>query len=409
MKSVLYVTTTFPTLAAFLENEVHRLHQRGVNVRVLTLRGVGTSYQPEHAVLVPLTRAIGSPLDPGGWLALLGWLVRRPHVLVPSVARMLWASRGSLYALAGHVGYLPATARVASLVEREGFERVHGAWAHFPASVAWLASRLAGVRFSMAAHAGSDLYRTQAFLADKVQAADFTVCCVRGNGDMLRRLAPAAADRVIWLYHGVDLRRFGAVQRVREAEPLLLCVGRLSPPKGFDDAIAALGRLARRGLAARLVIVGDGPEHAKLAQLAADEGVADRVTFTGALTHDQILPLYAKAWVLLAPSKVLANGRRDGIPNVIVEAMAAGLPCVGTRAAGLEEAVVEGVTGRLANPADPDSLADAIEPLIRDGALADQLGAGARGSALSQFDVDANFERLFALFRGETPPAGVPR
>lgn len=403
MKSVLYVTTTFPTLAAFLENEVHRLHQRGVHVRVVTLRGVGTEYQPEHAALVPLTRAVGSPLDPGSWLALLGWLVRRPHVLVPSVLRMLWASRGSLYALAGHVGYLPAAARVASLVEREGFERVHGAWAHFPASVAWLASRLSGKRFSMAAHAGADLYRTQAFLAEKAEAADFTVCCVRGNAEMLRRLAPRAADRIEWLYHGVDLARFGAVERRRAAEPTLICVGRLSPPKGFDDAIVAVSRLVARGLAPRLVLIGDGPERARLEALASESGVADRVSFAGALTHAQLVPHYASAWALLAPSKVLSNGRRDGIPNVVVEAMAAGLPCVGTRAAGLEEAVVEGRTGRLANPNDPDSLADAIEPLLRDPAAVDALGESARRSALGGFDVERNFERLHALFRGERP------
>jgi glycosyltransferase involved in cell wall biosynthesis len=401
MKSVLYVTTTFPTLAAFLENEVHRLHQRGVRVRVLTLRGVGAEYQPEHAGLVPLTRAVGSPADPGAWLALLEWLVRRPHVLVPEVLRMLWASRGSAYALAGHVGYLPAAARVARIAEREDFERVHGAWAHFPASVAYLAARLTGRRFSMAAHAGSDLYRTQAFLAEKAAAADFTVCCVRGNAEMLRALAPAAAARVVWLYHGVDLARFGAVTRARDAEPLLLCVGRLSPPKGFDDAIEAVARLHRRGLSPRLVLVGDGPERARLEQRAADAGVAGHVQFAGALTHDQLLPWYARAWALLAPSKVLSNGRRDGIPNVVVEAMAAGLPCVGTRAAGLEEAIVEDRTGRLANPGDPDSLADAIEPLLRDPATAERLGASARGSALAGFDVDANFERLYALFRGE--------
>ena len=238
MKSVLYVTTTFPTLAAFIENEVQRLHARGVRVRVLTLRGVGREYQPAFAPLVALTSAVGSPADPRSWLELLGWLVRRPHVLVPCTLRMLWASRGSAYALAGHLAYLPAAARVASLAERGDFERIHGAWAHFPASVAWLASRLANKRFSMAAHAGADLYRTQAFLADKVREAEFTTACVRGNAEMLRRLAPGG--RVEWLYHGTDLARFGSIVRARAAAPELLVVGRLAAGKGFDDAVAAV-------------------------------------------------------------------------------------------------------------------------------------------------------------------------
>lgn len=398
MKSVLYVTTTFPTLAAFIENEVKRLHARGVRVRVLTLRAVCTEYQPEHAPLVALTSPVGSPLAPAGWFALLGWLFRRPHVLVPGVLRMLWASRGSAYALAGHLAYLPAAARVASLAEREGFERVHGAWAHFPASVAWLAAKLANKRFSMAAHAGADLYRTQAFLADKARAADFTCCCVRGNAEMLRRLAPGA--KVEWLYHGTDLARFGAIVRARAAEPTLLVVGRLALGKGFDDAVLALAELARRGLRPRLVVVGDGPERERLGTLAREGGVEAQVEFLGSLTHDQIVPLYAAAWLLLAPSKVLANGRRDGIPNVVIEAMAAGVPVVGTRAAGLEEAILPGRTGALAEPANPRSLADALEPLLRAPDEIERLSAIARGAVRETFDADANFARLWALFGG---------
>jgi len=398
MKRVIYVTTTFPTLAAFVENEVHRLVQRGVDVRVLTLRGVSREHQPEHAALLPRTSAVGAPFTWRPWFDLLRWLVRRPQRVLPDAIRLLWASRGSLYAVVGHLAYLPAAARVATVVEQMRAERVHGAWAHFPASVAWLAARWSGCRFSMAAHAGADLYRTQAFLAQKVADADFVTACVRGNADMLRALVGAGRGCVVWLYHGTDLSRFGAVTRARSASPLLLVVGRLSPPKGFDDAVVALGRLAGRGLRPRLVIVGDGPERARLESLGTEHGVRDQLDFRGALTHDQIVPLYASAWALLAPSKVMANGRRDGIPNVVVEAMAAGMPVVGTRAAGLEEAITHGETGMLADPGAPDSLAAAIETLVQDAALVDRLGATARARVNGEFDAARNFERLWRLF-----------
>ena len=117
MKSVAYVTTAFPTQTFFLENEIHRLLARGVRVRVYRLRGPGENVQPEHLVLGAIATSVGSPFDARSWAALLGWLVRRPQVLIPEFLGMVWASRGSLYALAGHVGYLPAAARVASLVE----------------------------------------------------------------------------------------------------------------------------------------------------------------------------------------------------------------------------------------------------------------------------------------------------
>lgn len=397
MKSVAFVTTTFPTLASFIEDDVHRLVARGVRVKVYALRGVGRRYQPRHAPLVALTETVGSPLDPRAWGALLLWLVRRPGVLLGESARMLWASRRSPYALAGHLLWLPAACRVALRVEREGLERVHGAWAHFPGSVAYLAARLAGRPFSLSAHAGADLYRTRAFLAEKVRAADFVATCVRGNAEMLRELAGPGA-RVEWIAHGVDLARFDGANRAPEPGPVLIAVGRLSPPKGFDDAIRALALL--RGRAATLWLVGDGPERAALEALARERGVADRVRFLGELTHEQLLPLYRRAWLLVAPSRVLANGRRDGIPNVIVEAMAMGLPCVGTRAGGIEEAIVPGETGALAEPGDPASLAAAIEGVLADPAGLARLGSAARQRALARFDAARSFERYFALFEG---------
>lgn len=400
MKSIAYVTTTFPTFAAFLENEVARLHGRGARIRVFTLRPLRGNYQPDHESLIPLTIFVGSPLDARAWLDLAGWLLRRPGVLVSEVARILWASRGSPYAMAGHLLWLPAAARVATLVEREDLARVHGAWAHFPATVAYLASRLTGRRFSMAGHAGSDLYRTQAFLREKVLAADFVTTCVRGNRDMLRTLAGPAA-RVEWIYHGVDRARFDGAGRARGPEPVLLCIGRLAETKGFDTAVGALAVLKRRGLTPRLEFIGDGPDRAQLERLAREGGVADQVVFRGWITQSELLPLYRRAWLLLAPSRVLANGRRDGIPNVIVEALAMGLPCAGTRAAGLEEAITPGLNGVLAPPDDPEALAAEIEPLLREPARIDRMSEAARARILGEFDADANFERLWAIFQSD--------
>lgn len=407
MKPIVYVTTTFPTFAAFLENEVIRLRARGADVRVLTLRAVQPHHQPEHAHLLGITRWVGRPYDPASLAALLVWTLRRPHVLIPETLRMLWASRRSPYAMLGHLGYLPAAARVAGIAEAEGVARIHGAWAHFPASVAYLAARLTGARFSMAGHAGSDLYRTQAFLAEKARAADFVTTCVRGNGDMLKRLAPEA--RVHWIYHGVDRARFDGSGRRRDPEPLLVCVGRLAPTKGFDLAVRALGELRRRGLTPRLVFVGDGPERARLEALAAAGGVTAQIEFRGWMAQTELLPLYRRAWLLVAPSRVLANGHRDGIPNVIVEALAMGLPCVGTRAAGLEEAVTPGETGELVAPEDPVALADALALLLADPSAIDRLSANALGRVEGTFDADRNFERLWALFQGGEREWGAHR
>lgn len=406
MKSIAYVTTRFPTTASFIENEVHRLRARGVPVVVFTLRGPSHSYQPEHAALLPLTEAVGSPLAAAAWLALLYWLVRRPAVLLGETARMLWASRRSLYALIGHAGYLPAAARVAWLVERRDIAWVHAAWAHFPGSVAHLVWRLTGRGYSMAAHAGADLYRSQAFLAEKVRSARVVVTCVRRNAAMLARLADGSG-RVECVYHGVDLARFDGAGRRPAAEPLLLAVGRLAAPKGFEDAVTALARLRRDGIPARLVLAGDGPERARLERLAHERGVADAVEFRGMLTQAELLPLYRAAWMLLAPSKVMSNGRRDGIPNVVVEAMAMGVPCAGTALSGMEELIAPGANGLLVPHDDPAALADALAPLLRDPERLERMGREARRHVLAEWDAERNFERMLALLGGAPAPEPV--
>jgi glycosyltransferase involved in cell wall biosynthesis len=313
---------------------------------------------------------------------------------------MIWASLGSPYALVGHIGYLPAAARIATIVEREGFDRVHAAWSHFPGSVGYLVSRLTGRRFSMSGHAGSDLYRTQAFLAEKVRAADFVATCVRGNAEMLRALAGVRAH-VTCIYHGVDLRRFHGVVRERAPEPLLLCVGRLHYGKGFDDAVQALGHLARRGLRPKLVVVGDGPERGRLEDLARGLGVADQVEFRGVLPQEEIVGLYERAWLLIAPSRQLSNGRRDGVPNVIVEAMAMGVPCLGTHAGGLGEAIQQDQTGRLVESNDSAALAREIEALIGDPAKLETMGRLAQQRIRVSFDAEKNFEELFGLLMSD--------
>ncbi len=397
MKSIVYVTTTFPTLAWFLENEVYRLRQHGFRIQVITLRQVSDQYQPEHAELRAITRAMGSPFALASWASLFQWLVRKPHVLIPEMARILWASRTSAYALAGHLGYLPAAARIATVVEREGIEHVHGAWAHFPATAAYLAARLTGRPFSMAGHAGGDIHRTQAFLGQKVRAARFVTACVRENAETLRALGGPGA-RVEWIYHGVDLARFDGRGRARGADPVLITVGRLAETKGFDVAIRALRLLKDRGLTPRLIMAGDGPLRARLTALAAELGVSDQIEMLGAVNHDRILPLYRSAWTLVMPSVELKNGRRDGIPNVVVEAMAMGMPCVGSRAAGLEEIIIDGVNGMLSEAGNPASLADAIEVVLREPSRLDVMGATARGRVVNEFDTDKNIQRLVALF-----------
>ena len=185
---------------------------------------------------------MGSPFGRAAGSRCSRWLVRRPHVLVPEVLRILWASRGSAYALAGHVGYLPAAARVAALAEREGFERIHGAWAHFPASVAYLAARLVGPAIQHGR-------RTRAPTCTARRPSCAKRCATRTSSPRACAATPSHAARARaavaaceWLYHGTDLARFGAIERARAESPTLLVVGRLAPREGIRRRDARAGR-----------------------------------------------------------------------------------------------------------------------------------------------------------------------
>ena len=407
MSHIGYVTTLFPSMTMFVEAEVKGLVRRGHRVTVFTLRKPPRRYQPEHEALMPFVRYVGSPVRAASWAAGAAQLATRPLAVGRDVVHVLGASLGDRYAMAGHAGYLPAAFAVARAARREGIERLHGAWAHFPASVAWLASRWSGARFSFSAHAGADLHRSRAFLGAKVRAADFVSTCVRGNVATLLAVAPDAADRVHCIYHGVDLSRFDGQGRAQDETPLFLSIGALRAAKGFDAGIEAVARLRAQGVHVRYAIVGDGTEREALGGLIARHGLGDRVELLGEKPQRELLPLYRRAWALVHPSVIMPNGRRDGIPNVVIEAMAMGLPCVGTRAAGLEEAIEEGVTGWLAPPRDPDGIARGMQRIVEDRAGAAIMGRAAAARARRDFDVTRNFERLAELFErpwdGEAP------
>src|SRR5262249_51184596 len=162
----------------------------------------------------------------------------------------------------------------------------------------------------------------------------------------------------------------------------------------FDDAIRALAVLRERGIEPRLAVVGDGPEREPWEALARQLGVAEQVDFLGTLVHEQLLPLYRRAWLLLAPSKVTRHGRRDGIPNVVREARARGVPGCGSDAPGVGGAMVPDETGLLVPPRDPAALADAIAALLADESRLDELGPAARRRATEHFDAARNFDRL---------------
>ncbi|HKP16862.1 MAG TPA: glycosyltransferase, partial [Gaiellaceae bacterium] len=195
--------------------------------------------------------------------------------------------------------------------------------------------------------------------------------------------------------HGVDLSRFRPGPR-RAGRPLgLLAVGRLVEKKGFHVLVEAAARL---GMPFRLRIVGEGPERARLEERVAHHGLGGSVELTGALPHDELPAVYASADVFVAPSVEDASGDRDGLPNVVLEAMASGLPVVGGDVGALATAL-DGTAGLVVPPGDPGALADSLALLVARPDLRETIGRAARASVVRRFDLRRCGEHLVGRLR----------
>ena len=295
--------------------------------------------------------------------------------------------------LAGHVRVLaPGTEaeqgrELARRLAGTGVAGVHGYFAHTPAAVAAVAARALGVPYGFSAHARDARKVSAAELRARASAARCVIAC---NADVAAQVARSGA-RPVLVPHGVDLQRFRPIPPPAFSALRLLAVGRLVEKKGFDVLVEAM-----RGLdgAASLRIVGEGPQRARLEAAIATAGLGRRVELAGALNHDRLPAEYRAADVVVVPSLADGSGDRDGLPNVVLEAIASGRPVVAGDVGAISSAVVDGVTGLLVPPADPDRLREALAALARSPGLRRRLGAAGRSIAEARFELGGCTRRL---------------
>ncbi len=269
-----------------------------------------------------------------------------------------------------------------------------------------LASVMTGIPFSFSAHA-KDIYTAKPrALREKIRAATFVATCTRANQDYLRRMAdPDRRARIHLSYHGTNITKFQPSEATpKDDPPLILSAGRLVPKKGLPYLLRACGVLARSSREFRCVIVGEGPERGALEHEAARLGLGDLVSFRGRASQEELLGLYRRAAIFALPCTVLADGDRDGIPNVLMEAMAVELPVVSTAISGIPELIRSGHDGVLVPERDVDGLAGALERLLADATLRRRLGENARATVLEKFNSAANARSLAELFARNGAP-----
>jgi glycosyltransferase involved in cell wall biosynthesis len=179
----------------------------------------------------------------------------------------------------------------------------------------------------------------------------------------------------------------------------LLTAGRLVAKKGFDVLINACAELRRRGVSFRCLLVGGGPLQNELHRQVQGAGLDDVVQLTGWKRFEELVKLYRRASVFIQPSRVMSSDDRDGIPNVLFEAMLFGLPVVATSVSAIPELAVDGVTGLLVPLNKPEELATCVQTLLQDQELAQQIAAAGKRKVEEEFDSTTTTERLVRIYR----------
>jgi glycosyltransferase involved in cell wall biosynthesis len=395
------VVKGWPRLSeTFIAQELLALERRGLALSIVSLR------HPTDRAVHDLHRAVAAPVlylpeylhdEPARVLAAWRRVRRWPGYLA---ARRLWLRDLRRDRTRNRVRrFGQALVLAAELPAGTGLLYAH--YLHTPASVARYAAALSGLPWCGSAHA-KDVWTTPEWeKREKLADCRWLTTCSAMNAAHLRALAPAGAE-VLLTYHGLDAARFPAPARglgpVGGAPVQLLGVARLMPKKGVEVLLDALAGLPQ-DLDWRYEHVGGGPLRAALAARAAALGIADRVTWRGALAHDEVLDAYRRADLFVLASRIAADGDRDGLPNVLLEAGAMALAAVATRVAAIPELIEDGVNGRLVPPDDPSALAAAVAQLIADPAARLRLGRAARARVLERFALAGGADRLAARLR----------
>lgn len=279
---------------------------------------------------------------------------------------------------------------------------------HTPASVARYAALMRGVGWGFSAHA-KDIWTTPDWeKSEKLAEAVFGAACTASGAEHLRALSPAS-ERLDLIYHGLDLGRFPPPpdRATRASGPLrLLSVGRLVAKKGYDDLLAALARLPQT-LDWRLRHIGGGPQEARLKAGAARLGLADRIDWLGKRDQTEVIVEMRDADLFVLPSKIAADGDRDGLPNVLMEAASQRLPVLTTAVSAIPEFIEDGVHGALAPPGDPAAFADRLAALAEDPEGRAAMAEAAYARLRAEFGMEAGIDRLVARLStalGEAPP-----
>ncbi len=321
-----------------------------------------------------------------------------PERYFRTVAEVLRRTCGCVRCFGAALAFLPKAVRFAYEMEEQAIQHVHAHFAYHSAVAALIVHRLSGIPFSFTAR-GSDVQSDAHMLKEKVEASDFVISVSEYNKEIILRKCGAGVGKKIHVIHGgVNVDRLSPRPK-SGADRLLriLCVARFEEVKGHTYLVEACRLLKERGLPFECRLLGDGPLAAQIDNQIKQSDLSGEVLLLGARPYDEVIEQFSCADVVVLATAPTASGKREGIPNVLKEAMACGLPVVATQSGGIPELVDESC-GIFVRPKDPAAIADALQRLYDQPALRRRMGITGRKKIVREFNLNLSTARRAELF-----------
>jgi colanic acid/amylovoran biosynthesis glycosyltransferase len=394
---IAYLLSQYPAVNhTYLLREIRQLRECGFDVRVASIRACDRS--PDRLTEIEREEAARTfYVKPAGVASILRAhltsMLRRPIAYFRTLGYTLALAGPDLRKLIRYAFFFAEAVVFGEWMRREQLPHAH---THFASLVAMISARLYPITFSMTLHGPDEFLDPVGFhLCQKVAASQF-VCAISqyGRSQVLKNCDFEEWSKVEVIYLGADPGMFAPPPFALQPSTFdLICVGSLLPAKAQHMLLAAVADLLKQGRPVRLRLVGDGPDRSRLERYVEQQGLRDAVHFEGAVNQDRILDLYREADIFVLASFA------EGIPVVLMEAMAMQIPCVATWIAGIPELIRNEVDGLLVPASDLEALTRAIARLLDDSELRRRLGEDGRRRVCERFNLGANARQLGQTFR----------
>ncbi|MBN2016785.1 MAG: glycosyltransferase family 4 protein [Candidatus Cloacimonetes bacterium] len=397
-KKIAYILSQFPeTHETFILREVIELKKNNIILEIFSLK------KCKDKVIHPLAQQFLSNTHYSSLISipiiksLIFFLWKKPFTCFNLLAYLVKKNISSFEFLKKSLGILPISLYYAKQISSKGISHIHAHWATIPTTSAIIISTILNIPFSFTAHAW-DIFLPNPMLKEKVRRAEFVATCTGYNKRYLDSLLDQRVNDNIFLnYHGIDFETLPKVNKNIE-ENLIFSIGRLCEQKGFPFLLEACALLRDRGIDIKCLIVGEGPNRKSLSNTIEQLNLTDRVSLMGMQPQSYIFEMFNKARMFVLPCVISKNGDRDGIPNVMIEALAMRTPVISTTVSGVPEIIIDHVTGLTVEPRNSAQLADAIIEMLRNPEQSFMYTENGRKLVEEKFDIKKNIRELVSIF-----------